>query len=164
MQRAKKKSSSSFHKPFVFIGSTKKDQQDAEECSPRKMKKENVQVPDPFTGRCLSPRKVKFENGGILKDVQNSPRKEIRTNDILEEIMDEMVTDSPRTLGDMHSPVLRKNLVLPASPCKKVKSSPHKRALSFNFVDEDNKPGKCRAGSVFLRNLGSICWKQACML
>ena len=125
------------------------------------MKKENVQVPDPFTRQCLSPRKVKFENGGILKDVQNSPRKETRTNDILEEIMDDMI--SARTLSDLTSPASRRNLVLPASPCKKVKSSPHKRALSFNFVDQD-EPGKYRVLLFTTKKLGIyVCCMPVCL-
>ncbi len=110
---------------------------DLSECSPRKMKKENVPVPDPITRQYLSPRKIKFENGGILKSVQNSPRKESRTK-VEGDILDDMLRDEKIFRTENGSPNAGRRLVLPMSPRKRI-SSPHKRALTFSSPLETGK-------------------------
>ncbi|XP_072031451.1 cell division control protein 6 homolog [Amphiura filiformis] len=127
-------------KRHLARGSTK-DAQENSECSPRKMKKENV----PVTRQCLSPTKLKFANGGILKNVLNSPSKEIRTSEnILDNVLDNII-ENDRTFGTENSPLSKRKLVLPVSPRKKI-SSPHKRALTFSLPNESDQ--RCSARSM----------------
>lgn len=133
----------------MFTASTKEDTVPELSCSPSKIKKENVPISASELQQHSSPRKhckVNFENGGILKDVQNSPLKDRRRSDvgpIVESTYNDIHGNRASRDGDSDNFVAsRSDLVLPVSPRKKIASaSSHKRALTFNFQNDSN--GEC---------------------